>query len=580
MGILRIYPKKNNTIASGIYSNYNSGQNAVTDLWYGGGTAGTSTKLRQSTSRFLVKFDLEYLQGKISDLEINSGLTITYKLKMKNSIPRDRILEPEFEFNKLNKIISASYDLICFPINKDWDEGRGYDLSEEQFLVKQTGNPMVTGYSNWDSATRIEDWDEPGVFTDPEYYYSGSTFYKDLKFEQSYVDSIQTYSLTILSGDLTNNTVSAYTDNNDIFVSFSGSATVADMKLALESSTFSGYGMTLSLTGSGLANIVSGETFTSGQFFTTNTPVNRFEYDLPTQHFDIGDEDIDMDISTMVNYWLSGGSINNGIGVAYTNPYEIMSTDTRSVASFYTSKTNSAFKPYIEVSYNQIIQDDRKNITNNRTSRLFLYTFSGNNAVSYFSASTVQIQQSNGTVVLGKENIIPTQLEKGVYYIDILMDSATPGQKYKDVWSGVTFVPGIDVQNITQDFQIQKNYYTEKIPSINDYVMSTYGIGNNSILTNEEVVKVFCDLRINYSNNPPITSYNLQYRMIQNSQLEVIPWTSVNQTILNNCSLNYFNLDTSWLLHNQTYEIEFKITEMGSHRILPEKITFKIMRPF
>jgi len=287
-----------------------------------------------------------------------------------------------------------------------------------------------------------------------------------------------------------------------------------------------------------------------------------------------------MDITDIVKDWLSGGSVNNGVGIAYARTYELLTTDTRYIASFYTDKTNSTFKPYIEVSYNQAIQDDRKNVSNNRTSRLFLYTFSGNSAANYFSAATVQIQQSNGTAVVGKESVTPTQLEKGVYYVDVLMDSATAGQKYRDVWSAVTFAPGVDQQNITQNFQIQKDYYTANIPGVNEYVMSTYGIGNNQILTNEEVVKVFCDLRVNYSNNPPSTSYQLQYRMVQNNQLEVIPWTLVNQTILNDCSLNYFNLDTSWLLHNQTYQIEFKIIELGSHRILPEKITFKVMRPF
>jgi len=136
MGILRLYPEKSNTIASGVYSPYNSGQNAVTDLWYGGGASGGNPATRQTISRFLMKFDLEYLQNKIVEQEINSALTITYKLKMTNSIPRDRILEPEFEFDRLNKAIATSYDLVCFPIDIDWDEGRGYDLAQEYYILK------------------------------------------------------------------------------------------------------------------------------------------------------------------------------------------------------------------------------------------------------------------------------------------------------------------------------------------------------------------------------------------------------------------------------------------------------------
>ena len=47
---------------------------------------------------------------------------------MKNAIPNSQVLEPEFERNILNKSIASSFDLIAFPINKDWDEGRGYML--------------------------------------------------------------------------------------------------------------------------------------------------------------------------------------------------------------------------------------------------------------------------------------------------------------------------------------------------------------------------------------------------------------------------------------------------------------------
>ena len=58
MSVFRIYPKKSNTIASGVYKSYNSGQNAVSELWYGGGGTDTAPDKRNSISRFIVKFDL------------------------------------------------------------------------------------------------------------------------------------------------------------------------------------------------------------------------------------------------------------------------------------------------------------------------------------------------------------------------------------------------------------------------------------------------------------------------------------------------------------------------------------------
>lgn len=474
MGVFRIYPSKSNSIASGAYQNYNSGQNAVTDLWYGGGGTDTAPERRNSISRFIIKFDLSELSDKFSLKEINENLVSSYKLKLKNAIPGDRILEPEYEFDVLDKRVAASYDLIVFPINKDWDEGRGYDLYKENYLVKQRGNPLITGYSNWNSATSVIDWDAPGVYENP----------------------------------------------------------------------------------------------------TASTAVTIYV----TQHFDIGNEDIDVDVTSIINDWLSGGSENYGFGIAYRRDYELLSTDTRYISSFFTEKTNTAFKPYIEVSYNQSFLDDRMQVTNNRTSRLFLYTFSGNNAVNYFSAGTVEIQTLAGASVY--TGLTPTQQENGVYYVDVLMSAATRGQQYKDVWQNITFVPGIDQQSISQVFTIKDNFYLNNVPQVNEYSISVYGISDNSILSIGETNKVFVDLRVNYSSrNQPETAYDLKYRMVMNNQVEVIPWTSVNQAVINKCKSNYFVLETSWLLHNQTYRIEYRVDEFGTKRVLPNSTVFKVIRP-
>ena len=167
MGITRVYPAKSNTIASGAYKKFNSGQNSVTELWYGGGGTDTAPEKRNSISRFLAYFDLEDIQSKVDNNEIMLNRINSVKLKMTSSTPRNKALETEFEYDRLNKNIATSYDLICYPLNKDWDEGRGYDLLKEDFLLKQSGNPLISGYSNWESATSIEAWDEPGVYTNP-----------------------------------------------------------------------------------------------------------------------------------------------------------------------------------------------------------------------------------------------------------------------------------------------------------------------------------------------------------------------------------------------------------------------------
>lgn len=465
MGRFRIYPSKSNTIASGFYANFNAGFNPGSLLWYGSGGS------RGSISKYLIQFDLSELENKINSKTINTDFVSSYRLKMKNVVPDGDLLDPDFEFAKRQKRIATSFDLIAFPINKYWDQGRGYDLLGAEYVKTSRGDTNLTGYSNWTHATSIVEWDEPGVFTNP----------------------------------------------------------------------------------------------------TGSTAVTQYS----TQHFDKGDEEMDMDITNTVNDWLSGGSQNNGIAISYSRPYELNSGNTRYISRFFTEKTNTAFKPYIEVVYDeQIIRDDRLRVANNRVSRLFLNVFSGNSSVNYFSAGTVSIKTiSNVDVYTG---LTPTLLTEGSYYVDVFMSAATKAQRYKDVWNDVTFSPGVDKQNFEQTFQILGNYYTNFPKSINDYVVDLYGISNNEILKKGETIRIYADTRINYSTKSPNEYYGLEFRLIQNEITETIPWSKFNTIVIDGCNKSFIDLDTSWLLSNQNYKIELRINELGTKKVLKENIYFSI----
>src|ERR1035437_3586939 len=153
MSKFRIYPQKENTVQSGyIYENLNASQENVSNIVFGGGGTDTAPAKRNSISRHLMYFDLSDLQSKISDFTINSAYTVSYKLKMINSVPTDKLLQPEFIFDVLNKSIASSFDLIAFPINKSWDEGRGLSLDDQKFITFKNQTLTLTGFSNWLSA--------------------------------------------------------------------------------------------------------------------------------------------------------------------------------------------------------------------------------------------------------------------------------------------------------------------------------------------------------------------------------------------------------------------------------------------
>ena len=231
----------------------------------------------------------------------------------------------------------------------------------------------------------------------------------------------------------------------------------------------------------------------------------------------------------------------------------------------------------MEVNYDQTIRDDRNLVTNNRTSRLFLYTFSGNQATNYYSASTVSVKTNAGVVV--HSGLTPLHLSKGVYYVDVLMSGATKGQRYKDIWSAVTFTPGRDQTDFTNFFEIRDNYYNNNNKRVNDYSVDIYGISNNTSITTGEIYRIYADTRMSFSNNKPSTDFGLEYRLSMGVLDELIPWTAMNAAIIDSSLSCYFDLDTSWLLNAQIYKIEFRISEFGTKRLIADSLTFKVINP-
>jgi len=298
---------------------------------------------------------------------------------------------------------------------------------------------------------------------------------------------------------------------------------------------------------------------------------------ISTQHFSLGSEDISLDVTDIVKNWLSGGSTNFGIAISYSRPFELVSSDTRYISSFFTNKINSSGKPYLEVNYDQTIRDDRNQVTNNRTSRLFLYLFSGNQATNYYSAGTVSIKTNANVVVYS--GLTPSHHSLGCYFVDILMSGASKSQRYKDVWEDVTFVPGIDQTDFINTFDIKDNYYNNINKRVNDYTVDIYGIPNNTSIISGEIYRIYADARTSFSTQRPVTDFGLEYRLSMGVVDELVPWTAMNSVIIDGCQSCYFDLDTSWLLNAQIYKIEFRISEFGTKRLLPDTLTFKVINP-
>lgn len=271
------------------------------------------------------------------------------------------------------------------------------------------------------------------------------------------------------------------------------------------------------------------------------------------QHFDIGNENIEIDVTNIFNDFINGNLPNYGFGIAFAPMFENTYLSHDKYISFFTHKTNTFFEPYIESIYNDYISDDRSSFFLDKDNKLYLYCNIGGNLTNLDELPTCSIDSVNYDVF---------HHSKGIYYINVNL----PSTKYKpnimlyDTWGNI-IINGVKQSDVELYFTIKPNnqyfmlgtdIYTPKkvVPSI-------YGITENEkIFRNNDIRKVCITSRINYDRYKTLLLDNMQYRiyiMDGNRELTVIPFTNVNKSYME----NYFLLNCNTLLP-QKYHVDIK----------------------
>ena len=152
--VIRTYIDKNNTIVKNTETN--TGRNEIAELYYGGNPTATQY------SRHLLYFDVIDLQSKYNSGELGDLSNVKHVLKMTNTSSFDKDLLGQKATNGYQR--ASSFDLTLFRVNKEWDEGVGYDYNK----ITSTDDDTITyidGASNWLFATSSTNWDQEGVYS-------------------------------------------------------------------------------------------------------------------------------------------------------------------------------------------------------------------------------------------------------------------------------------------------------------------------------------------------------------------------------------------------------------------------------
>ena len=152
--VIRTYINKNNTIVKNTETN--TGRNEIAELYYGGNPTKTQY------SRHLLYFDVTDLQSKYNSGELGDLSNVKHVLKMTNTSSFDKDLLGQKATNGYQR--ASSFDLTLFRVNKEWDEGVGYDYNKVTSTDDDTIS-YIDGASNWLFATSSTNWDQEGVYS-------------------------------------------------------------------------------------------------------------------------------------------------------------------------------------------------------------------------------------------------------------------------------------------------------------------------------------------------------------------------------------------------------------------------------
>ena len=305
------------------------------------------------------------------------------------------------------------------------------------------------------------------------------------------------------------------------------------------------------------------------------------------ERFEIGSENLDLDITEIVNKFVSGELENNGIGIAFTPALERLGEDENSIdgnfenyVGFFTNHTNTFFEPFVETQYHDYIKDDREKFVLGKQNKLYLYCNLGGKLTDLDELPLVTIKDSNDEVVHDYdgnmlENIEAKQFSTGIYYIDLKLNQREyePDTMLFDTWSNIIY-DGTELDPVELDVTLKSpNMFFNignKLESNKRFAPNVSGINDSENIKRGDIRKVNITARVQYSTNESelITGMETRlYVMDGTRELDVLPWEPVNKTFLE----NYTVIDTNILIPQRYYmdiKIKYGMEEIIHHDVL------------
>lgn len=604
----RTYLDKCATIVKG--STLNTGFNPVSELVYG-----------RNMSRFLLHFNHEKIKELVNDKTLPYTENLRHTLKIKNASSLD--------FSQLHKVYSsqidgaekkraASFDLIFFLVPDAWDNGKGFDYMMNNFTFDyydkttfEIDKYISEDGVSWYQSSNLNPWKPSNDYmrTTDELV----TFF--IKSNKNVVSNhgdevIFTYfcdcngrfaNNNIIFKEISGETESGIEISEPVYFSESGKicntesdilkyGKYAQVKVKTpenEDGEFERFNFmceyqtsnklyesnpyTLSLMPNGDVSVIPAK---DDGIYSTETLDKQLElFDsgkesviIAKQHFDVGCEDISIDITDTFNKFISGELQNNGICIAFSPKFEYSKDCDENYVGLITNRTNSFFEPYVETIYTDSIKDDRQNFVLGRLNRLYLYANIGGDLVNLDEMPTCTVNGCEYDV---------KQASKGIYYIDIKIPTNTyssPTMLY-DIWDNIIY-NGEQLSPVEMEFTTRpSNSFFQlgnTMPEKAAFTPTVYGINDSEQIKRGDIRKVCFLFKKDYTKNTAVLIDDVEVRLYVKdgtAQVDATPYIKTNRAFTD----TYIMVDTAMLIPNTYYmdvRVKYGMEMIEHHDIL------------
>jgi hypothetical protein len=294
----------------------------------------------------------------------------------------------------------------------------------------------------------------------------------------------------------------------------------------------------------------------SGGSYKTGSDAAPIEY-LFTQSFDTGFENLEIDVSHLVEDWISGDLSNYGFGVRLTG------SDETATDSYYTKMFFARGSQFPAVGTDDMLVSIYSGTTGPTGDKLY-------NPVG------------GGVVATGDVNITASHVETGIYSCSFAYVSSSITSIY-DVWhsGGIEYHTGTAVS--VQTFDSQDYNFDQRYVSKVTNMRATYNRGEKVRFRLYTRQKDWSPTIYTVASNAIETSIidNTYYRFSRVSDnLEVIPFGtgSLNHTRLSyDTSGSYFDLEMDLFDTDTVYELSFAYLINGSYVEQPERFRLSLL---